>query len=154
MYKMKWDETLEKSAQAFADTCPTGHSETKGVGENMYWAHITEKPEDLNSYGINATTAWQDEFQKFGWPSDETTVDLFSTGIGHATAMAWAATENVGCGVKLCPAASATQFNTVVVVCQYFEPGNMVGNQIYEEGPTCSKCPAKIACEALTGLCA
>jgi hypothetical protein len=40
MRKFYWDSTLAASAQAYADTCPTGHSSTND-GENLSWGWPT-----------------------------------------------------------------------------------------------------------------
>lgn len=36
---LKWDATLAAQAQKYADSCPSGHSGTAGVGENMAWGY-------------------------------------------------------------------------------------------------------------------
>lgn len=46
--------------------------------------------------------------------------DLFDSGIGHATQMAWAETNKIGCGVKNCGKdSSMNNMYKVAVVCQY-----------------------------------
>ncbi|PIO55155.1 hypothetical protein TELCIR_23461 [Teladorsagia circumcincta] len=47
--------------------------------------------------------------------------------------MAWANTYQVGCGARLCN-------GNYVVVCRYNPRGNILGQNIYETGSTCSSC--------------
>ncbi|CAB3409437.1 unnamed protein product [Caenorhabditis bovis] len=152
MLKMKWDAGVAASAQAYANRCPTGHSHAAGLGENLYWYWTSASLGDLNKYGAMATKSWEDEFQKFGWRSNKLDAALFNTGIGHASQMAWAGTGLIGCGVKAC--GKERGVNKVTVVCQYKKPGNYLGQNIYESGATCSKCPSGSRCESSTGLCA
>lgn len=53
--------------------------------------------------------------------------------------MAWAEAHKLGCAVQKC------DFGTYVV-CNY-DKGNMLEKDIYEQGPTCSRCPAGYECK-------
>ncbi|UMM29342.1 hypothetical protein L5515_011748 [Caenorhabditis briggsae] len=150
--KMKWDTTVAASAQSYANRCPTGHSGTGGVGENLYWYWTSGSLGDLNQYGAAASAAWEKEFQDYGWSSNLLTMDLFNTGIGHATQMAWAKSNLIGCGVKDC-GRDTNGLNKVTVVCQYKPQGNYLNQYIYLSGQTCSACPSGYSCERSTGLC-
>ncbi|CAI2351493.1 unnamed protein product [Caenorhabditis sp. 36 PRJEB53466] len=152
LLKMKWDSSVASSAQAYANKCPTGHSGTNGVGENLYWYWTSGSLGDLNQYGAAASAAWEKEFQEYGWKSNLLDVNLFNTGIGHATQMAWAKSDLVGCGVKDC-GKDTNGLNKVTVVCQYKPPGNYLNQYIYVSGTTCSGCPSGTSCESSTGLC-
>ncbi|CCD64920.1 SCP domain-containing protein [Caenorhabditis elegans] len=149
--KMKWDPTIAKSAQAYANTCPTGHGKSK-YGENLYWRWSGAVIKSIDDYGVRASGAWASEFQKYGWKTNKLDSALFKTGIGHATQMAWASTGSIGCGVKNC-GMDKNKMYKVAVVCQYSARGNMINNNIYTAGKTCSACPAKTKCEKATGLC-
>ncbi|KAK5964711.1 SCP domain-containing protein [Trichostrongylus colubriformis] len=50
--------------------------------------------------------------------------------------MAWAATRQVGCGVRRCGPKT-------IVVCRYSPRGNIVNQAIYRMGPMCSACSRK-----------
>uniref|UniRef100_A0A8R1HS19 SCP domain-containing protein n=1 Tax=Caenorhabditis japonica TaxID=281687 RepID=A0A8R1HS19_CAEJA len=152
MLKMQWDSGVAASAQAYANRCPTGHSGTSGVGENLYWYWTSGSLGDLNRYGADASASWENEFQQYGWKSNLLDLNLFNTGIGHATQMAWAKTNLVGCGVKDC-GRDTNGLNKVTVVCQYKPPGNYINQYIYNSGNTCSGCPSGTSCESSTGLC-
>ncbi|CAB3409440.1 unnamed protein product [Caenorhabditis bovis] len=150
MMKMKWDASVAASAQAYANRCPTGHSHAAGLGENLYWYWTSASLGDLNQYGAMASQSWEKEFQDYGWNSNYFDTNLFNSGIGHATQMAWASTYLIGCGVKAC--GKDQGMNKVTVVCQYKPPGNYLNTYIYEAGPTCSNCPAGTSCDKV-GLC-
>lgn len=150
MQKMVWSDELQRSAQNFANSCPTGHSGTPGVGENIFWYWTTVNIKDLNQYGISASQGWEKEFQEYGWPYEKYDRNLYEGGISHATQMAWANSNQIGCGVTQCPDGS---WKKITVVCQYKPPGNYFGQMIYDDGPTCSNCPKGTSCESSTGLC-
>uniref|UniRef100_A0A8R1DUE7 SCP domain-containing protein n=1 Tax=Caenorhabditis japonica TaxID=281687 RepID=A0A8R1DUE7_CAEJA len=152
--KLKWDSSIGTSAQNYANTCPTGHSGAAGLGENIYWSWTSGTFGALDSYGVPASNSWQQEFQDYGWTSNTLDVATFNTGIGHATQMAWSKTGSLGCGIKNCgPDASMNNWNRLVVVCQYKAQGNVLNNQIYQTGATCSACPSGTSCESASGLC-
>ncbi|EFO93108.1 hypothetical protein CRE_10308 [Caenorhabditis remanei] len=156
--KMKWDATLETSAQAYANTCQSVHSNTPGVGESLYTRYTTLPISGLDVYGGAASVAWEQEFQRFGWSSNTFThanTSPIETTTAHATQMAWASTGSIGCGVKNCGVdPSIPGYNRAIVVCHYKSSGNILNQQIYKTGVTCSQCPTGTTCEPATGLCA
>ncbi|WKY14469.1 hypothetical protein Q1695_000201 [Nippostrongylus brasiliensis] len=156
MRKMYYSCDMERSAQQVANRCLFQHSDRSGknTGENLYqymmqrqWA---PKPLSTNGTGYDACKAWESEFQTIGWPSNTLTSSSFGTGIGHATQMAWWQTTLVGCGVAQC---SDNTYQKVLVVCHYQDAGNWIGENIYDAGPTCSKCGTGYRCDSSTGLC-
>ncbi|ULT87487.1 hypothetical protein L3Y34_006959 [Caenorhabditis briggsae] len=155
MRKMQWDASLATSAQKYTNGCPDDHSGAEGVGENMYWSWSSQAPStNLDSFGVAASKSWEKEFQDFGWTSILLDEDTFNSGIGHATQMAWAETNLVGCGVKNCGKDSTmNNMYKVQVVCQYKSPGNYMDTNIYEEGEPCSACSTG-SCDTSSGLCA
>ncbi|CAA94349.1 SCP domain-containing protein [Caenorhabditis elegans] len=153
MMKLIWDTTLETTAQDYSTGCPTGHSASRAnIGENMYWwtsPVVTQTDAEL--LGNRSANLWESEFQRFGWNGNLLTEELFNSGIGHATQMAWATTNKIGCGISKC---SSDSFGTqYVVVCLYSPAGNYIGMDIYKSGETCSNCPDGTNCESSTGLC-
>ncbi|CAO4376077.1 unnamed protein product [Caenorhabditis nigoni] len=155
MLKMSWDDTIARSAQEFADTCPISHRENykNKYGENIYQAYSSaEVKEDLGEYGLIASKKWEAEFNKFGWESR--TYGSQKTKIGHATQMAWSKSNKIGCGVKNCgPDPKKKGLNKVFVVCNYQKKGNVKGFEVYKEGKTCSSCPSNTSCDKDSGLC-
>ncbi|CAP22487.2 Protein CBG01191 [Caenorhabditis briggsae] len=125
-----WDSSLATSAQAFAETCPTNHSNADGLGENIFFSYSATDKNSLDYYGARASQLWEEEFQQYGW--DSTTMDDNASNIKDATQMAWAETGLIGCGLK----------------------GNKIGAEIYQPGDTCTACSAGLTCETASGLCA
>ncbi|CAJ0559964.1 unnamed protein product, partial [Mesorhabditis spiculigera] len=64
MLKIKWNTTLESSAQAYANKCVFEHSNTTGLGENLYmsWSSAADT---IDGKGNKSATAWANEFQEF-----------------------------------------------------------------------------------------
>ncbi|KAF8356061.1 hypothetical protein PRIPAC_97684 [Pristionchus pacificus] len=118
---MTWDCAIEKSAQAVANTCVFAHSQNRqNLGENLYTMWSSNKM-TFTGMGKKASDSWENEFQQFGWPDVKLTPAGFSSGIGHATQMAWAKSTKLGCGMKLCDGDKK-----VLVVCQYRDAMNLI----------------------------
>jgi len=107
-----WSASLAASAQAWANTCPSGHS-SGNYGENIYWS-----------------TDWSDDARDVigAWYSEEKAYDYnnpgFSPATGHFTQLVWKATTAIGCGMAT---GCATALLPNVWVCQYSPPGNVIG---------------------------
>ncbi|GMT16061.1 hypothetical protein PFISCL1PPCAC_7358 [Pristionchus fissidentatus] len=122
-----WDCNIEKSAQKVADTCVFAHSQNRqNLGENLYTMWSSNKV-SFTGMGTKASNSWENEFQQFGWNDVKLTRAGFSSGIGHATQMAWAKSTKLGCGMKLCDGDKK-----VLVVCQYKDAGNYMDQNIYD----------------------
>ena len=86
---MAEDATLEAEAQAYADTCPTGHASSSarnGAGENLYWAGGSGIGNAAQSYH-DAAEAWYEEISDYDFSSGQSTGGV----IGHFTQMVWRA---------------------------------------------------------------
>uniref|UniRef100_A0A1I7TDR3 SCP domain-containing protein n=1 Tax=Caenorhabditis tropicalis TaxID=1561998 RepID=A0A1I7TDR3_9PELO len=149
MRKMSWSDKLAYSAQTFAETCPKNHSDVANQGESIFWhySNTLNKPEE---YASLAPKKWWQEFETNGWDSLIYNHAIQRFKIGHAIQMAWHSTNKVGCGYAKC--AVGTPDQTMVVVCRYHQKGNIEGEPIYEQGVTCSKCPAEYQ-KCPFGLC-
>jgi uncharacterized protein YkwD len=106
-----WSETVAASAQAYADTCPTGHSGS-GYGENIAWASYDP--------GMSMVVQW--------WYDEEPLYDYnnpgYTSGTGHFTQVVWKGTTEIGCGFATgCSSPSSAN----VWVCRYNPPGNVLG---------------------------
>lgn len=119
---VSWNDELAAGAQAYADTCPSGHSSNEyredvagfaQVGENLY----------SGTDVLNGIALFADErlLYEFGTEIDEETF----TPIGHYTQMVWSNTTDVGCAVGNCG-----MWRTV---CWYGPAGNYIGEVPYEE---------------------
>ncbi|GMR34382.1 hypothetical protein PMAYCL1PPCAC_04577, partial [Pristionchus mayeri] len=106
-----WDCEIEKSAQAVASTCVFAHSKNrKNLGENLY----TYMSSAVTGQGKAASDSWESEFKDYGWSDIKLTNAVFSSGVGHATQMAWAKSTKIGCGMATCNGGKQ-----VIVACQY-----------------------------------
>lgn len=119
---VRWNDELAAGAQAYADTCPSGHSTNQyredvagfaQVGENLY----------SGTDVLHGIALFADErlLYDFGTEIEE---DTF-TPIGHYTQMVWEDTTDVGCAVGNCG-----MWRTV---CWYGPAGNYLGEAPYGE---------------------
>ncbi|EYC45102.1 hypothetical protein Y032_0438g1464 [Ancylostoma ceylanicum] len=156
MRKLYWSCALENSAQQVANRCVFEHSNRNGrnTGENLYQYRIQKRwspsPVPIAGTGIDASKAWEAEFNTIGWPSNLLTQRSFNTGIGHATQMAWWQTSMIGCGAAQC---SDNTYQKILVVCHYRDTGNWIDEYIYNSGATCSSCGRGYRCDTSSGLC-
>jgi uncharacterized protein YkwD len=104
---LTWSTTIAASAQEYADTCPTGHSQS-GYGENMAWGYSSIPA---------AVTGWYKEEYDYDYANPG-----FSSAVGHFTQVVWKGTVEIGCALKTqCPQWPTTW------ICQYNPPGNYQG---------------------------
>lgn len=129
---LKWSATLADSAQVWADklkatqACKMVHSQTAGVGENLYWAspvmysNGTTVAQTISATQV--TASWGAEKKDYTYAGN-----TCATGkvCGHYTQVVWKATTEVGCGKAMC--ADKSQ----VWACQYTPAGNYVGQKPY-----------------------
>jgi hypothetical protein len=162
MKKFTYNCSLEATAKAWADQCLWQHSTStfrKGAGENMYMRTVSASTtQDLTtSIFFLQTNAWWRELELYGGVTADNTslrTDIFSQ-IGHWSAMSWAATYSVGCGVSKCPEGDKIKY---IGVCQYWPAGNVGNQQIYDIGNHCkvnADCtlPMWRKCDSDLGLC-
>uniref|UniRef100_A0A914CUY6 SCP domain-containing protein n=1 Tax=Acrobeloides nanus TaxID=290746 RepID=A0A914CUY6_9BILA len=159
-----YDCTLESYAQSWADRCIyPGHSppsHRNGTGENMMMDIATMSPTDAL---VEATRLWWDEIRTCGLViGSTTTYDDYNTSCvrGHFTQCTWARTTLIGCGVRFCENGTFYGVNKpgLVVVCNYKEAGNVIGQPITQIGNPCqtdSECTTfpGSTCDASMGLC-
>lgn len=105
-----WSATVAASAQAWADTCPSGHS-SSGYGENMAFAGYVMSPTDVVGLWYS-----EEHLYPYGEPA-------WNPAWGHFTQVVWKSTTQIGCGYRT--GCSGSWPN--VWVCQYNPPGNYIG---------------------------
>ena len=94
-----YDAELAAAAQAFADTCPTGHNDPNqgDNGENLYFAASSSGPPDT-PYS-DAVNSWYGEIKDYAWPQTYGATKNINGGVvGHFTQVVWKGTTKVGCG--------------------------------------------------------
>ncbi|CAF4187103.1 unnamed protein product [Rotaria sp. Silwood2] len=131
---LQLDNKLSRSAQIFAEELASKnqfyHSNTKGVGENLYMAsgsnvdsltgklssnqQISSSFSYANIAGDAPVTDWYNEIEQydFDYPG-------FSGATGHFTQVVWKISKNLGVGI-----AYTSEGDSVYVVAQYTPPGN------------------------------
>merc|ERR1711892_1108773 len=153
MRKFTWNDELAEIAQRWAGQCSFGHDETRNlcdgtlVGQNAYQgeADYGQYDYDLNPAIGDAVNAWYNEVTNPGFASSNINPFVFGDGWGHYTAVAWAETEQVGCGRVYFE--DNDQWFKHIVVCNYAVAGNTIGGVMYETGDKCSNCPTGYSCD-------
>jgi len=112
---------LAADAQAYADTCPSGHANNLDAGENLYFAWGSAKEQDPEQIYENAVRGWYNEIDDYNYPTHSG--DSEDSVIGHFTQVVWKDSTVIGCGMKTdCKSRYST-----VVVCRYQPAGNYIG---------------------------
>lgn len=74
--------------------------------------------------------------------------------IGHFTQVIWAKSRYVGCGYTYYHYTGGVGYPyKQLYTCNYGPSGNYRGKPVYQEGRTCTACPAGTICNHATGLC-
>lgn len=102
-----WSDVLERSAKAWANSCPEGHS-FGNHGENMFWASYYMPPADVVKF-------WYEEEKKYDYSRPG-----FSVYTGHFSQVIWKSTQLMGCGFY----DKCSGEMPYIWVCHYFPPGN------------------------------
>jgi len=130
--KVTWSAKLGEMAQAYANRlkndrgCNPTHSQTNGVGENLYWAsavrYSTGKTELQQITAKQVADAWGSEKSDYHYPSNSCADGKVC---GHYTQMVWENTDEIGCAKAVCAD------NSQIWVCNYYPAGNYVGKKPY-----------------------
>nr|ADV57652.1 venom allergen-like protein 1 [Bursaphelenchus mucronatus]ADV57661.1 venom allergen-like protein 1 [Bursaphelenchus mucronatus] len=141
--EITWDADLESKADEWAQACNFEHPSNGGYGQNLaaQMPHVS-----ADSAATGSAQMWWDEIKdysgdaKFEW----------STSTGHFTQMAWAETDKIGCAIQNCTNGDTQGFGEwkdwTFTVCDYMNPGNYDGEDMYIVGEPCSKCSNKGSC--------
>uniref|UniRef100_K1QLA2 Peptidase inhibitor 16 n=1 Tax=Magallana gigas TaxID=29159 RepID=K1QLA2_MAGGI len=153
MKKMKWDTTLEKLAQQYAETCSGSHNaerhkrkwgDFRNVGENIHhtWDWVAEYKNGIleqKTLPLNLTKIlhrWWKEKDKFDYRSPNA-----CSGCGHYIQMVKDVSYAIGCGTALCETVKGRSYqNAHIFVCNYGD-GYNESPEPYAEGQACSDCP-------------
>ena len=148
MKLMVWDNDVAATAQAYADSCPSGHGnreDRNNAGENLAWGWPSRSVE-------SSMTGWVENEVKFYTFSPLNSPGECAAGeqCGHYTQAVWADSYRLGCGKRRCSNVMGRGSGDAYV-CHYLPSGNFVGREPYEVGASCSACAAGETC--VTGLC-
>ncbi|KAL1414450.1 hypothetical protein MTO96_000854 [Rhipicephalus appendiculatus] len=148
MKKLKWEDALEKTAQATADKCEDTREKTASaldtdnldatspavdkfvdsIVDKWYAGHASFKPADLDSYPAATDDAGENFAQ-----------------------LVWADTESVGCGFKHYKPKKDPTKPVAILACNYY-PGLKAAAQVYKKGDPCVDCGTGYKCDS-TKLC-
>jgi hypothetical protein len=118
-----WSSTRASAAQTWANNCQFVHSNTPGVGENLYASTGDPPGSPPRPTPAVIVSAWGSEQQFYDYATNFCSSVL--PPCGHYTQIAWRAATQVGCGITECSAATSPfgpPFDTYdwwLVVCQY-----------------------------------
>jgi pathogenesis-related protein 1 len=118
---MRWAAQLDQGGQ-----CRMEHSDTPGLGENLYWASplrwstgLTTVQEIRSAFVVDVWGRESADFQV------EASTCRPGRNCGHYTQIVWKDTREVGCALQVCGAKDQ------VWVCQYRPAGNQFGMRPY-----------------------
>ncbi|CAL1539025.1 unnamed protein product [Lymnaea stagnalis] len=115
-----WNSTLATSAASHGARCVIEHSQGDH-GENLYFSK--PRNDDLLKLSEDAVGSWLSEKPAnvdTKWPC------LQDLSCGHYTQIVWRTTKTVGCAIVHC-----ASYWENFVVCQYYPPGNYIGQKPY-----------------------
>ena len=116
---LSWDCSLAEGSQSWAvELSKKGTLEhSRGnYGENLYWSSTS------NSTVIDGVNAWYAEKPNFVYGKSDWCKN--GTVCGHYTQLIWEDTKYIGCGI-------VRGSGGTYVVCRFYPPGNVIGQQPY-----------------------
>jgi hypothetical protein len=139
METLHYNHKLAALAQTWSKRCVFEHGQPPHtaveigydpLGQNIF-AH--EDPKFDVEWAVKA---WYDEKKDYHFESAACSPGKVC---GHYTAVTWAHTTEVGCGLTFCPSISGLH-KAHFIVCNYAPAGNFQGEHPYKKGPECTKC--------------
>ncbi|RMD43316.1 hypothetical protein DV735_g1875, partial [Chaetothyriales sp. CBS 134920] len=127
---LKWNTTMEQTAKQISETCYYGHSSKAGDG--IYGQNIGAGFAAQNVAAMVGDAMYNDEIELYPGPyGNEPDMTTFESW-GHYTQIVWSDTTDVGCWTTDCSATGLANVASGVgqqfTVCNYYPPGNIVGN--------------------------
>lgn len=156
MRKVRWSSELARVAQAYAERCTWAHNPDRfaeygkgvNVGENLFAYYDGGEVTRLERARlVQGVVNWVDKEVEF-YDYDTGACEEGQM-CGHYTQVVWAKTAEVGCGAASCATMKGWRDQSAILVCNYADSGNYVGQKPFLLGKPCSACPD--ACE--DGLC-
>lgn len=115
-----WSARAEQQAASWAQVlsgrCELEHSRGSGFGENLFMGTLGFYNE------LDGVKSWEEEKRYYsGQPLTRELVPR----VGHYTQMVWPDTRELGCATSTCN-------NIMVLVCNYYPPGNYLGEPAWQ----------------------
>ncbi|XP_057656539.1 venom allergen 5-like isoform X1 [Diorhabda carinulata] len=164
MNTLVYNKELEFMAQCWINECHESilvHDKCRRtkkfswVGQNLAYVGSTA-PNELSNRGSmikKLILGWYDEVALFNktWVSDH---QERLVNIGHYTAMIWADTKNVGCGMSYYSYKESNKTWYILKLgCNYGPGGNYLGRPLYKIGKPATKCTGRKVNRRFPGLC-
>ncbi|KAI9047031.1 hypothetical protein LZ554_009105 [Drepanopeziza brunnea f. sp. 'monogermtubi'] len=129
-----WDDTLASYAKTIAYNCVFEHDMNQGgggYGQNLAAYGTTADMSTLDPAKVAAdaiTNQWYyGETANMPWGQDSPATEGVPEYL-HLTAILWKSTTHVGCYTATCGAGTIFSYASMYTVCNYKEPGNMLGS--------------------------
>lgn len=129
------DTTIANTAATHAAKCLWQHSsfsDRNGNGENLFAS--TSTTTTVN----DAVASWASEVVDYSYANNSCATGAVC---GHYTQIVWDDSTKVGCAIQQCSSISNSAGGTIfsgrpgnIIVCQYNQPGNFLGQHPYEVG--------------------
>ncbi|KPP77482.1 cysteine-rich secretory protein LCCL domain-containing 1-like [Scleropages formosus] len=158
MEYMVWDTELERSAEAWAETCLWEHgpeSLLPHIGQNLgaHWGRY--RPPTFH------VQAWYDEVRDYSYPYPQECNPYCPFRCSgpvctHYTQLVWATSSRIGCAINLCYNMNVWGQiwpKAIYLVCNYSPKGNWWGHSPYKHGKPCSACPPSYGGGCRDNLC-
>ena len=108
---------IEAVAQSYSDHLAEidemKHSGNKKYGENLFYCWASR---GICVSGKTSSQSWYDEVKDYDYDNPG-----FAMNTGHFTQLVWKGSKQIGCG------ASCNNSNKCYVTCNYYPPGNYIG---------------------------
>ncbi|XP_069477326.1 cysteine-rich secretory protein LCCL domain-containing 1 [Ambystoma mexicanum] len=158
MEYMTWDTELERTAEAWADTCLWEHGPASllpSIGQNLgaHWGRF--RPPTFH------VQAWYDEVRDYTFPYPQECNPYCPFRCSgpvctHYTQVVWATSSRIGCAINLCHNMNVWGQiwpKAIYLVCNYSPKGNWWGHAPYKHGRSCSACPPSFGGGCKDNLC-
>ncbi|CAJ0957352.1 unnamed protein product, partial [Ranitomeya imitator] len=153
-----WDVELERSAEAWAETCLWEHGPANllpSIGQNLgaHWGRFRPP-----TYHVQA---WYDEVRDYTFPYPQECNPYCPFRCSgpvctHYTQVVWATSSRIGCAINLCHNMNVWGQiwpKAIYLVCNYSPKGNWWGHAPYKHGRSCSACPPSYGGGCRNNLC-
>jgi hypothetical protein len=157
MNQLVWDAGLAQVAQDYSAKCTWAHNSNRvkdllnylditsfdytnqEVGENLFFSSGSESLDVL----LKGIQYWYEEYTYYTYAKISSAGSCASgQQCGHYTQVVWSATRYVGCGYTKCSNTDGLGASGVLLVCNYYFAGNIVGYYPYQSGSGATQCPA------------